>query len=155
MIDAVMEGLNDLSYNLAPIIRMVGLPKLHFWKRRAGHSSSQQHINPDYDKAGRSKDRILALAPFKFTYCTVKPLTSYDLCLPLQEAEKRGEAKASFHAAHVDPASKAQSNGGAHFAYIANLVEAYGDGFAVGSKPSIAGEAPSSSNYFWHGRNTR
>ena len=57
----------------------------------------------------------------------------------MQADEEKEKAKADFFTAHVDPASKSERNGGAHFAYIVGLVKKYGSGFTVGSKPSIAG----------------
>ena len=60
--------------------------------------------------------------------------------LPQPETE-RDQAKAVFWAAHVDPASKAQQNGGAHFAFIEGLINKHGNGFAIGSNPSIAGQS--------------
>ncbi|KAL4443462.1 hypothetical protein ABPG75_011199 [Micractinium tetrahymenae] len=50
------------------------------------------------------------------------------------------EAKKSYWSAHIDPASATGSrNGGAHFTYLAKLVERYGaEGWAVGGKMSIA-----------------
>ena len=57
----------------------------------------------------------------------------------MQPDEEKEKARAGFFTAHVDPASKSERNGGAHFAYLAGLVQKYGSGFTVGSKPSIAG----------------
>lgn len=48
------------------------------------------------------------------------------------------EAKAKYWATHGALESKSARNGGAHFAYISNLLK-NPDGFAVGNKLSIAG----------------
>ena len=57
---------------------------------------------------------------------------------PLLQAE--GPKKAYFET-HVDPASIKSRNGGAHFAYLSNLLKKNegGSGFMVGSQLSIAG----------------
>ncbi|PSC72458.1 flagellar associated isoform B [Micractinium conductrix] len=49
------------------------------------------------------------------------------------------EAKAAYWSTHMDPATAAGArNGGAHFAYLSNLVKHYGGDWAVGSSLSIA-----------------
>ncbi|KAL4422233.1 hypothetical protein ABPG77_009708 [Micractinium sp. CCAP 211/92] len=50
------------------------------------------------------------------------------------------EAKKAYWSAHIDPASATGGrNSGAHFAYLAKLMEQYGaEGWAVGGKMSIA-----------------
>lgn len=51
------------------------------------------------------------------------------------------EAKAAYWTAHCDPATISSARGGAHFKYIALLVETHGSGWAVGGALSIADAA--------------
>ena len=63
----------------------------------------------------------------KIGFCSrISGLTGLlNLLLQGQPVAEKEEAKAAFWAVHVDPASKAQNNGGAHFAFLADLVEKY------------------------------
>lgn len=55
---------------------------------------------------------------------------------------QEGDSVKKYFSDFIDPATKAERNGGAHFFYIDRLVKKTGkDGYAVGSKLTIAGES--------------